>query len=244
MSLSKTTKIANRLGLNLKFYKYGATAEAELMDIKFANEVSIEVSRDVTWATGGQHQDGMIPFEDPIEGTMKISTQVVTPQVLKLAAGQDISDAGTMVSFANNSTRPHMYKIKGETVWVGDDGNTYSESIAVYKACIKPSYKPTFKGEGDPQSIDIEFDLMADADGKVVDFDLFEACVITFDSQGGDAVPALQTRVGATVTLPEAKRDGYTFEGWYIDAKYATQFAQSDAVTGDMTVYAKWTKKD
>lgn len=171
MSVDKTTKIANRLGLNLEFYAYGAEAETKLMEITFANEVSIEVSRDVTWATGGQHHDGIIPFEDPIEGTMKISTQVVTPQVLKLAAGQDVSKNDTTVSFANDSSRPRMYIIKGETVWVGDDGNTYAEAITVYKACVKPSYKPAYKGEGDPQSIDIEFDLMADSNGKVVDFD-------------------------------------------------------------------------
>ncbi len=40
------------------------------------------------------------------------------------------------------------------------------------------------------------------------------------------------------------KVDGYTFGGWYADDAYKTKFDFSTAITGDTTVYAKWTAKD
>ena len=45
--------------------------------------------------------------------------------------------------------------------------------------------------------------------------------------------------------LPQAPtRDGYEFGGWYLDADCTEPFDTSAAVTGDMTVYAKWTPVD
>lgn len=45
--------------------------------------------------------------------------------------------------------------------------------------------------------------------------------------------------------LPQAPtRDGYEFGGWYLDAGCTKPFDTSVAVTGDMTVYAKWTPVD
>lgn len=44
------------------------------------------------------------------------------------------------------------------------------------------------------------------------------------------------------LTIPEVK--GYTFDGWYADAAYNTEFDFTKPITGDTTVYAKWTAKD
>ena len=42
------------------------------------------------------------------------------------------------------------------------------------------------------------------------------------------------------LTIPEV--EGYTFDGWYADAAYNTEFNFSTPITGDTKVYAKWEK--
>ena len=178
MPLSNTTKMANRFGLNINFYKYvpdGTLEEAAqpVATIDFANEVSIEITSELTWATGGQAHGKMIGFKDPTEGTLTISTQIVTMELLTLAAGGDMEMAENKVSFRNDNTviKPTYYIVKGETVWQGEDGTTYSETITAYKACVKPGYSATYNGEGDPQSLDIEFELGTNDAGQVLDIE-------------------------------------------------------------------------
>ncbi len=175
MSLANTTKMANRYGLDIEFYAYnskGTTEGAALATIDFANEVGIELTADITWATGGQSHSNMIPFKDPTTGTLKISTQVVNTQIMKLAAGLDLSSDGNTISFENKKgvASPKFYIIKGKTVWQGEDGTTYNEDVVAYKACVKPGYSVTYNGSGDPQSLDIEFELGTNDSGKIVDF--------------------------------------------------------------------------
>lgn len=44
------------------------------------------------------------------------------------------------------------------------------------------------------------------------------------------------------LTIPEV--EGYTFDDWYTDETYKTKFDFSTPITGDTTVYAKWTAND
>lgn len=66
---------------------------------------------------------------------------------------------------------------------------------------------------------------------------------VSFDSRQGTAVAAQKITLGEAVQAPKnPTRKGYTFEGWYKDSscKTAWDFA-SGRVTGNMTLYAKWT---
>ena len=44
------------------------------------------------------------------------------------------------------------------------------------------------------------------------------------------------------LTIPTV--EGYTFDGWYTDDTYDTEFDFTQPITGDTKVYAKWTAKD
>lgn len=71
------------------------------------------------------------------------------------------------------------------------------------------------------------------------------AWTVTFDTDGGSAV-AKQIRANAPATKPsEPTKDGYDFGGWYTDAAFTTEytFTESEKVTQDMPLYAKWTKE-
>lgn len=63
----------------------------------------------------------------------------------------------------------------------------------------------------------------------------------TMDGQS-DEVKAVVEK-NTTVAEPEPVRDGYSFGGWYTDDQYSSLFDFDDPVTGDITLYAKWTQK-
>ena len=54
-------------------------------------------------------------------------------------------------------------------------------------------------------------------------------------------IPASVTEIGK-LTAPTV--EGYTFDGWYADAAYTTEFDFTQPITGDTTIYAKWTAND
>ena len=65
---------------------------------------------------------------------------------------------------------------------------------------------------------------------------------VTFDSQEGSAVDPQTVAHGQTALEPDAPtRDGYTFEGWYTEDTFGTAWDFDDPITGDLTLYARWT---
>jgi uncharacterized repeat protein (TIGR02543 family) len=67
---------------------------------------------------------------------------------------------------------------------------------------------------------------------------------VAFDSNGAGAMASQSVAAGSLATMPTAPtRTGYYFEGWYSDAALsdAWDFA-SDAVSSDLSLFAKWTQ--
>ncbi len=67
---------------------------------------------------------------------------------------------------------------------------------------------------------------------------------VTFDTNSTlEAAPKTGLEKGATISLPELSRDGYTLEGWYEnegDGVFTNSFTSETAVTKDITIHAKW----
>ncbi|MCX6879634.1 MAG: InlB B-repeat-containing protein [Verrucomicrobia bacterium] len=65
---------------------------------------------------------------------------------------------------------------------------------------------------------------------------------VTFDSNGGSAVPSQIVVSGATATAPTPSptNPGYTFDGWFSDSGLTTLFNFSTPITAHTTLYAKW----
>lgn len=68
---------------------------------------------------------------------------------------------------------------------------------------------------------------------------------ITWNMGGHGTAPTTTQTSGGKVTRPaeDPTDTDYDFGGWYTDDTYATEFDFATAVTGDVTVYAKWTPK-
>lgn len=79
------------------------------------------------------------------------------------------------------------------------------------------------------------------SNGQSAAHDATQSHVVTFDSNGGSSVQSQNVRVGATATQPATPtRTGYTFQGWYTAKNGGTRYGFDKAVTGDMTLYARW----
>ena len=65
---------------------------------------------------------------------------------------------------------------------------------------------------------------------------------VTFNSNGGSAVPAQTVKAGEKAVKPaNPTKSGYSFSGWYSDASLITQYDFNSAVNADITLCAKWT---
>lgn len=67
---------------------------------------------------------------------------------------------------------------------------------------------------------------------------------VSFHSNGGSQIAAVSAVAGTTVDLSAyaPTKSGYVFAGWYGDAELTKQVTSVN-LTGNLTVYAKWTKK-
>lgn len=66
---------------------------------------------------------------------------------------------------------------------------------------------------------------------------------VTFDTDGGSAVPSQNVRSGGKATKPaDPTKTSYTFGGWYKENTYTTLFNfDTDTIAADTTIYAKFT---
>jgi len=66
---------------------------------------------------------------------------------------------------------------------------------------------------------------------------------VNFSTNGGSSVPArnVPQQGGVIETSPVTTRAGYDFEGWYSDSLLTNRVSFPYVVTGNTTLYAKWT---
>ncbi len=81
------------------------------------------------------------------------------------------------------------------------------------------------------------------SEGKTVYAHWVRTYSVTFNANGGTGTVDTQTvRTGFKASVPtqQLTRSGYTFAGWYTDVNGARKYDFETAVTGNVTLYAKW----
>ncbi len=64
---------------------------------------------------------------------------------------------------------------------------------------------------------------------------------ITFITNGGTIIDSLSVEEGSTISEPsEPVKEGFTFEGWYIDQSLTQIYSFTSLITSDTILYAKW----
>ncbi|HHX80199.1 MAG TPA: InlB B-repeat-containing protein, partial [Acholeplasmataceae bacterium] len=65
--------------------------------------------------------------------------------------------------------------------------------------------------------------------------------LVSFESNGGTPLRDVLVPLGDVLEKPDdPKKEGYVFEGWFIDIDLTTEYEFDEPVEKDMTLYAKW----
>ena len=66
---------------------------------------------------------------------------------------------------------------------------------------------------------------------------------VTYESNGGRTVPSQAVKYNETANKPaDPTKSGCTFAGWYTEEKLTNKYDFAAPVTGNITLYAKWTR--
>ena len=81
--------------------------------------------------------------------------------------------------------------------------------------------------------------ILADGTAVVDYYYARETFTVTFVTNGGDAIDAIDCRYGNTFSTSTAIRDGYTFGGWFTDISLTTPYSQ-EIISSNTMLYAWW----
>ena len=139
--------------------------------------------------------------------------------------------------------------LAAQTVSFDESGNAvimddfYENYLRYYGA--DPAYFAYKKTEGDP----VQLYRKTEDTSMTLYSTSFSATpvvswTVTFNSNGGSAVPAQTVPSGSTVTKPDdPTRDGFSFAGWYTNVGLTQAYDFATPVTASFTLYAKWTEQ-
>ncbi|MDT3697824.1 MAG: InlB B-repeat-containing protein [Thermincola sp.] len=127
-------------------------------------------------------------------------------------------------------------------------GGTFGQGAAVtVTAAATSGYRfVNWTENGGEVSTNAAYTFTLDAGDRnlTANFELLSTYNVIFDSQGGSVVDGVYGVIsGDKISVPAAPTwTGYTFDGWYKEAACTTAWDfGTDTVTGDITLYAKWT---
>ena len=82
--------------------------------------------------------------------------------------------------------------------------------------------------------------VFGDAFGGIIIF--ISDVMVSFESNGGSEIASRMVRTNSKLTNPtDPTKDGYVFDAWYKESSLTTAWNfQTDVVTEDITLYAKW----
>lgn len=68
-----------------------------------------------------------------------------------------------------------------------------------------------------------------------------QAFVLSFQTTGGTSIQSIDILYGDPINLPiNPVKEGFIFDGWYVDHNYAVSFEDTSMPAHDITLYAKW----
>ena len=155
------------------------------------------------------------------------------PNVLKLVAKWDINKYTVQFVSEHGS-------FKDQTI-------EHGETIKPDKLTIPKVEGYTFDGWYADENRTIEFDFTQPIKSNTTVYAKWTAndYEVSFITEHGKTPTSQNVPYNEPATDPgELSAEGYTFVGWYADAAYTTKFDFSTPITGNTTVYAKWTAKD
>ncbi|HEX7055691.1 MAG TPA: InlB B-repeat-containing protein [Bacilli bacterium] len=179
--------------------------------------------------------------DDLNDGTMKINAEVNYYNLLHSPAESLTSTGDVTIDVTNNAS-----------VTFNSNGGSAVTSQTVIKgtnasapaAPTRAGY--TFAGWYTDSELTLPFDFDTPITSDITLYAKWaiNSYTVTFETQGGSAVPSMTADFSTTIAEPAAPtRAGYTFAGWFKDAAGTIpwNFATDRIPASDITLYAAWT---
>ncbi len=233
-------------------YVLAFTKQPESVDAALDDIVSFAVTpscKDVTYQWQRSYDDGATWFN--VDGetyqTLIVNATLSASSakyrcVITAANGDTLAsdiveinlDTGNMVTYTAQyflqKADGSGYVLKDQEVLDGISGETATAPVASYDGFSENTSKSEASG-----TIANDSSLILT---RYFDRNTYS---ISFEMNGGSAIPAIEALYETPVTAPdEPSRYGYTFAGWYADADFEEEYVFDTMPLGGATAYAKW----
>ncbi len=162
------------------------------------------------------------------------------PDVLKNVYG----DNNVSVDEYGNITVNVKLEDPQERIWVFELAlrGERKKRIVVSDGAVTARDEITYN-DSDAVAYGITISAYPDASGQThIEYIEGESHTVTFNSNGGSALPSQTIEAGGKATEPsDPTKAGYTFGGWYSDTALTSAYSFNTVVTANITLYAKWT---
>ena len=211
-----------------------------------------EGSRNLTGATGEPGEGGVTTYTTTKTYTVKIDPTAVdaeqydgyyplngpTTLTVKGSNDEDVTidfpiPAGKVTLQKCNLTINCKYADGTEAKPTHTESLTYGSSYSVTSPLITGYTADKLTVSGSMPDSDVTVDVTFTAKDHTV----------TYESNGGSTVPSQTVKYNETANKPaDPTKSGYTFAGWYTEEKLTNKYDFATPVTGNITLYAKWTR--
>ena len=177
-------------------------------------------------AVDAERYDGYYPLNGPTTLTVKGSNDEDVTIDFPIPAGKV-----TLQKY--NLTINYKYADGSEAKPTHTESLTYGSSYSVASPLITGYTADKLTVSGSMPDSDVTVDVTFTAKDYTV----------TYESNGGSTVPSQTVKYNETANKPaDPTKSGYTFAGWYTEEKLTNKYDFAAPVTGNITLYAKWTR--
>ena len=170
-------------------------------------------------------------FTVSVSGYLSGTGTINDPYIVQYGKALTVNLSGSKAKTDANSTL--QYNTSG--TW----NTTTSRTISNITSATKTSVTVKMRCHNSTAS------LSGEESSKTIYYRSENRYTVTFNTNGHGTAPAAQTiSEGGKASQPTAPTaTGYEFGGWYKEAGCTNAFDFNTAITGDITLYAKWTAK-
>jgi len=177
-------------------------------------------------AVDAEQYDGYYPLNGPTTLTVKGSNDEDVTIDFPIPAGKV-----TLQKY--NLTINYKYADGTEAKPTHTESLTYGSSYSVASPLITGYTADKLTVSGSMPDSDVTVDVTFTAKDYTV----------TYESNGGSTVPSQTVKYNETANKPaDPTKSGCTFAGWYTEEKLTNKYDFAAPVTGNITLYAKWTR--
>ena len=177
-------------------------------------------------AVDAEQYDGYYPLNGPTTLTVKGSNDEDVTIDFPIPAGKV-----TLQKY--NLSINYKYADGTEAKPTHTESLTYGSSYSVASPLITGYTADKLTVSGSMPDSDVTVDVTFTAKDYTV----------TYESNGGRTVPSQAVKYNETANKPaDPTKSGCTFAGWYTEEKLTNKYDFAAPVTGNITLYAKWTR--